>query len=108
MTTMQKRFALLFVGLIPTFACFWLSLWLWVEHHDLFQARLYLIGWGTTIFFLAGIPTLIFGATTINCVVEDREDRIDRHYEHLTSGLRRGRAMLSRRLAPPVEEEEEA
>lgn len=108
MTTMSKRFILLFVGLLPSLATFWFLLWSWEAYKADFESEIYWIGWIITTVLLIGVPCLIFFVTTVNCVVEDRENIVDRHYDNLTSGLRRGRAMLSQRLAPPVEEEEEA
>lgn len=108
MTNTRMRLALWFAGLIPTLACFWLGLWAWEEFNHHFEAHAYFFGWAATVVAVIGIPTIIFGVVTIICTTEDADHVLERHYEHLTGGLRRGRAMLSRRLAPPVEEEEEA
>ena len=108
MTTMEKRFVLLFAGLIPSLATFWLLLWSWEAYKVDFTSKIYWIGWIVTTLLLIGVPCAIFFITMISCVVEDRDYKVDAHYEHLTGGLRRGRAMLSQRLAPPVEEKEEA
>jgi hypothetical protein len=108
MTVMSKRFTLLFAGLIPSLATFWFLLWSWEAYLEGIESEIYWVGWIITTLLLIGVPCLIFSITTVICVVEDREDRVERHYDNLTSGLRRGRAMLSQRLAPPVEEEEEA
>jgi hypothetical protein len=108
MTVMSKRFTLLFAGLAPSLATFWFLLWSWESYKGDFESDIYWVGWIITTLLLIGVPCAIFFITTINCVVEDRDHKVDQHYENLTCGLRRGRAMLSQRLAPPVEEEEEA
>lgn len=107
MTTMQKRFALLFAGLLPSLTTFWFLLWTWETYLGDFESKLYRVGWVITTLLVIGTPCLIFFITTVNCVIEDRDHKIDQHYKNLTSGLRHGRAMLSQRLAPPVEEKEE-
>jgi len=107
MTTMHKRFALLFAGLIPSLATFWLLLWSWEAYLKGFESEIYWVGWVITTLLVIGGPCLIFFVTTCVCVVEDRDHKIDDHYDNLTSGFRRGRAMLSQRLAPPIEEKEE-
>jgi hypothetical protein len=108
MTNTRLRLLLWFVGLVPTLATFWLGLWAWEEFNHHFEAHAYIFGWATTVGAVIGIPCVIFGVVTIVCTAEDDDRQLKRHYEHLTGGLRRGRAMLSKRLAPPVEEEEEA
>jgi len=108
MTTLQKRLALLFAGLPPTLGLFWVLLWTWDTYNPLIHSDYYQFGWVVSTAILIGIPMLIFGITTVVCVVDDRDYKIDQHYENLTKGMRRGRAMLSRRLAPPEVEEEKA
>ncbi len=108
MTNTRMRLVLWFAGLVPTLGLFWLGLWAWEEFNRNFEAHAYIFGWATTVVAVIGIPVVIIGVVTVICTAEDSDHLLERHYEHLTSGLRRGRAMLSRRLAPPVEEEEEA
>lgn len=107
MDELRKRLVMLFVGLVPTIIAFWLTLWFWVDMKPEFTHDVYITGWIIMIFLLVGVPCIIFAVMTGTLAfTEDR--RLNQEYDRVMCMVRGTRAILSRRIAPPVEEDSEA